>query len=235
MTSYHGGKQKIGKYIAEYINEHFKNSLYSTTYIEPFCGMLGVYKYVNTFDNYLLNDVNKSLVKMWKKWKKWSIGSKNKNKIADKLRTDKDKFFNYRDDTSSSWKKGFIGHFYDFRGIYFSSYKVRPESALLNSINKCIDIGKKLDDDNAQIISSSYRNINVSNSVIYCDPPYMKQSKYYDDQRIVNNDFKYDEFIEWCKKMKSQNNILLMSEYDADSEIFTEVKNFGKEKLYILR
>jgi site-specific DNA-adenine methylase len=231
MTSYHGGKQRIGKHIASYINEKYGGRGYS--YIEPFCGMLGVYRYVDKFDDYILGDVNKSLIKMWKKWKKKTTREKKKEKILNKLRTNKDTFMNYKEDTSSSWKKGFIGHFYDFRGIYFSSYKIRPESALLKSINNCIDIGEKLDSDDASLVSSSYRSINACRCVIYCDPPYLKQSKYYDDERVVNNDFKYEEFIEWCKKMKQQDNVILMSEYDADKSIFTEVLNFGKEKLYI--
>ena len=49
MTSYHGGKQRIGKVLAEII---YKTSialedkdLKIRGYCEPFCGMLGMYRH----------------------------------------------------------------------------------------------------------------------------------------------------------------------------------------------
>lgn len=49
---------------------------------------------------------------------------------------------------------------------------------------------------------------NTSNSVIYCDIPYRNTTKY------KTETFDYERFYEWCKKMKSQNNIVLISEYN---------------------
>ena len=52
MTSYHGGKQKIGEKIAE---EIFKATMtitqgqYPAGYCEPFCGMLGVFRHIIDF------------------------------------------------------------------------------------------------------------------------------------------------------------------------------------------
>jgi site-specific DNA-adenine methylase len=78
MTSYHGGKQKIGKELAKIIyetsleiseDENFKIK----GYCEPFCGMLGVYKHIPELfkDNkpklkYKAGDMNKSVIMMWK-------------------------------------------------------------------------------------------------------------------------------------------------------------------------
>ena len=49
MTSYHGGKQKSGKQISEFIvnftSKYVKNN-YIKGYWEPFCGMMSVYKHV---------------------------------------------------------------------------------------------------------------------------------------------------------------------------------------------
>lgn len=49
-------------------------------------------------------------------------------------------------------------------------------------------------------------NTNISDYVIYCDPPYKGTTKY------KTEDFPYDEYYDWCRKM-SKNNIVLCSEY----------------------
>lgn len=238
MVSYHGGKQKIGKEIAKIINDLNYERKYEN-YVEPFCGMLGVYKHVSSFSSfssYHINDFNKSLIQMWKKFKKynWEDTKIDLEYFTEKLVTDKDEFNSYKIDGKSSWKKGFIGHFYDFRGIYFSSYKIRGIETLKKSILNCKEIGEKLKSDDTKITRGSYKHIDVSDSVIYCDPPYEKQSKYYDDKREVNKDFVKTEFIDWCYKMKEKNNQILVSEYSIDDANFKEIFSCGKEKLYML-
>ena len=51
MTSYHGGKQRIGKQLAEIIVDESIGVVEGDEfdikgYCEPFCGMLGVYRYI---------------------------------------------------------------------------------------------------------------------------------------------------------------------------------------------
>ena len=231
MVSYHGGKQKIGKEIADIINS-FRDESGLTSYVEPFCGMLGVYKHVSGFSSFFINDANKSLIKMWKKFK--NNTDTDLEYFTNKLETNRDEFNLYKLDGKSNWKKGFIGHFYDFRGIYFSSYKIRGIETLKKSILNCIQISKKLKLDDTKITQNSYKKIDVSNSIIYCDPPYEKQSKYYDDKREVNKDFIKKEFIMWCYDMKKKNNIILVSEYQMEDPNFKEIFSCGKEKLYVL-
>ena len=68
MTSYHGGKQKIGRKIAEKISESVVEYLpYIKGYCEPFCGMLGVYRHIPIYldvKRYKAGDCNKSLILM---------------------------------------------------------------------------------------------------------------------------------------------------------------------------
>lgn len=54
-------------------------------------------------------------------------------------------------------------------------------------------------------------NKNISQYVIYCDPPYRNTVKY------ATNDFPYDEFYQWCRDL-SKNNIVLISEYSMPSD-----------------
>ena len=56
-----------------------------------------------------------------------------------------------------------------------------------------------------------YKELDVSNAVIYCDPPYQGTTKY------STGKFNYDEFWDWCRKM-SENNIVFVSEYNAPDD-----------------
>ena len=53
----------------------------------------------------------------------------------------------------------------------------------------------------------SFQDVNnIKGFVIYCDPPYRGTTKY------KTEEFPYDEYYDWCRKM-AQNNIVLCSEY----------------------
>ena len=101
MTSYHGGKQRIGKKLANIIVEESvviaeNEGLKIKGYCEPFCGMLGVYQHIpNLYDNelnlrskeglenlnYVAGDTNNSVVMMWKAAQK---GWKPPTKVSEK-------------------------------------------------------------------------------------------------------------------------------------------------------
>ncbi len=54
---------------------------------------------------------------------------------------------------------------------------------------------------------TDYREINISNALIYCDPPYQGVTGYIDD-------FDHEAYWEWVRRM-SKTNIVLCSEYAA--------------------
>ena len=56
----------------------------------------------------------------------------------------------------------------------------------------------------------SYEDISVSNTLIYCDPPYEGTTKYKDD-------FDHKTYWDWVRKM-SKKNIVLCSEYNAPED-----------------
>ena len=82
MTSYHGGKKRIGKEISgiivdESINISEDEGWKIKGYCEPFCGMLGVYQHIpKLFEEeglklkYKAGDTNKSVIMMWNEAKK---------------------------------------------------------------------------------------------------------------------------------------------------------------------
>ena len=53
---------------------------------------------------------------------------------------------------------------------------------------------------------------NITNSLIYCDPPYQGTTGY------KTGAFNHEEFFEWCRQMKSKGNIVFVSEYNAPDD-----------------
>lgn len=59
-------------------------------------------------------------------------------------------------------------------------------------------------------IHDSYENLNISDVLIYCDPPYEGTIKYKDD-------FDHEKYWDWVRHM-SKKNIVLCSEYNAPED-----------------
>ena len=232
MTSYHGGKQRIGKHLAPVIyneatyiqdEEGFKIK----GYCEPFCGMLGVYQHIPEMFGgelkYKAGDQNKSLIMMWQATQKgWKPPTTKSKKEYEDLRYNK----------KSSAIKGFIGHVATFRGIYFGHYYTGfTNSKVKYSSKKVSDIGTKL--KNVTFSSGLYTQFsNLKNYIIYCDPPYENTAQRYYDDEINMLKFDSDQFWNWCRKM-SKNNIVFVSSYNAPKD-FEKIWQHNQEKLYIM-
>ena len=52
----------------------------------------------------------------------------------------------------------------------------------------------------------------ITDSLIYCDPPYQGTAGYKTGQ------FNHEEFFDWCRLMKSKGNIVFVSEYNAPED-----------------
>ena len=218
MTSYHGGKQKIGEKIAE---EIFKATMtvtqgqYPAGYCEPFCGMLGVFRHIPfifseaTF-NMKAGDYNKSLIMMWQKAQKgW---------IPPTTCTEK-RYNELKEQTRASAEKGFIGHQYSFAGQYFKGYRgiYGNKGEYKKASENVREIAEELKD--VVFSQGSYTQFSrLKNYVIYCDPPYTDNSKsYYFDEEHTRLTFDHVEFWKWCLKM-AKNNIVFVSEYTCPKE-----------------
>lgn len=211
MVSYHGGKQKIGKEIS-IILINIMEEMNIHRYIEPFVGMCGVLiNVIDKSDNkyqYFANDINSSLIKMWKKLqtKKW----------IPPIECDQELYDYYKYNSKSSAEKGFICHCCSFGGIYLKGYRGKYGGKkimdLKNQSNKLINMGKSLHD--VKFYNKDYSLFSdIKNSLIYCDPPYSIYNSYYDEKGHKLN-FNEKIFWEWCDYM-SINNIVIVSEYNA--------------------
>ncbi len=225
MTSYSGGKQKIGKEIAECIIGcalYFEDesSFKPKGYCEPFCGMLGVYEPIYDISNdfwksfkWKAGDVNKSVILMWKASQK---GWKPPTRCSEA------KFQRLRYDGKDSAEKGFIGHQFSFGGQYFRGHREKygnsPSSRYKSVSAKVSKIGKNL--KKVDFSAGNYtRYGNLKNYIIYCDPPYAKCNMYF-DKNLHRRKFDNKKFWTWARKM-SKDNLVFISELEAPKDFIS--------------
>lgn len=81
-----------------------------------------------------------------------------------------------------------------------------------------------------EFICCSYKDLSsVTNSLIYCDPPYQGTTGY------KTGEFNHEEFFDWCRGMKSKGNSVFVSEYNAPEDFESvwqgEIKtNFSSQR-----
>lgn len=210
MTSYHGGKQKTGKIIAEVILDNVKNKSI-VGYCEPFCGMLGVYRHVYQSLSsipqfkFKAGDMNESLILMWKKCQKGWIPPVKCSQV----------FYNrLKSQNKPSAIKGFIGHQYSFGGQYFKGYRGLYKNND-NYSKASLEVAKIANElKKVRFKHGNFKQYsNLKNYIIYCDPPYSRSNYYFDEEhnRLY---FDHIEFWNWCLDM-SKNNIVFVSEYSC--------------------
>jgi len=246
MTAYHGGKQRIGKEIAEVIYEisielEEDGEMDIIGYCEPFVGMGGVYQHIPEMFKghkpklkYKAGDVNKSVIMMWKAAQKgWIPPIKITKTSYEKLKKKK----------GSSPEKGYVGHQYGFCGQYFGTYNGRMANAGKKNVStKVCRIAKTL--KSVTFTPGDYtRYGNLKNYVIYCDPPYANHmQKYFTEDRHPRGKFDHKAFWEWCYKM-SEDNLVFVSEYSASRVYADKVYSVkdrkklegGNENLYLVK
>jgi site-specific DNA-adenine methylase len=236
MTSYHGGKQRIGKEIAQVIHDTVSKiesqmGIAFKGYVEPFCGMLGVYqhipdlfKYHIPYLKYQAGDINESVIKMWKALQEgWTPPTKCSEK----------RFYQLKGNGKSSAEKGFVGHACSFRGVYFGSFSDEITSQRLKySKEKVLAISEQFKKNKVHFTSEDYSYWNgLKGYIMYCDPPYITQSIYPDEYHKFRK-FEHLRFYEWVEKM-AKNNLVFVSE--RIKLPYTLIKTFANnEKLYLI-
>lgn len=64
-----------------------------------------------------------------------------------------------------------------------------------------------------EFICCSYEDLShITNSLIYCDPPYQSTTGY------KTGAFNHEAFFDWCRKMKAKGNSVFVSEYNAPDD-----------------
>ena len=162
-------------------------------------------------DNKYGCDINKYLIELLDAIKDgWLPPKEISEELYNNIQKNKDNYDNYL--------VGFVGFCCSFGSKFFGGYargyktdgKTRRNyaSESYRNLRKQAPNLKDIHFD-----CRDFRNINsnISNFVIYCDPPYRGTTKY------KTEEFPYEEFYRWCRKM-AKNNIVLVSEYNMPND-----------------
>ena len=104
-------------------------------------------------------------------------------------------------------------------------FSVLQQLGRLQALERLQQLQYVEDDATHQFTTFDYKHFsNVTNAIIYLDPPYESTGKYYHE-----NEMNYKDFYDWAVKM-SKNNIVLISSYTVSDNRFEKVYNFEKAR-----
>jgi DNA adenine methylase len=202
MTSYQGGKKRIGKRIHAVISEleWVLTGGNSLPYFEPFVGMAGVLKHfaVEPKRKVTACDANIDLILMWQALQKgWTPPKKCTREYFEEL----------KHSTTHSPERAFIGIVASFGTIFFGAYRLEYD---LGQGYRAL-MGIKPDILRVRFLKArSYDRHRPKGKLIYCDPPYLNNnlnSKYFQN-------FDHEAFWETMREW-SLENLVVVSESHA--------------------
>lgn len=210
MTTYQGGKKRLGKRISHII-KLVENDLYNEKldYFEPFVGMAGVIRHFSNENRKLYaNDINKDIILMWKAIQKgWKPPLTCTEEEYEKLKLSK----------KHSANRGFIGTVASWGGIFFHYYRLnynKNKDYIREGYNGIMKIKPYIIDVNF-IDSESFDTFKPEGFVVYCDPPYKgnklgTSSSYF---QTFDHEHFWNIMREWSK-----NNLVIISESTAPKD-----------------
>lgn len=208
MTRYHGGKMRIAKYLAPFIEARLSDDS-PTTYCEPFCGMLSIFDAIAPYalagKRVLISDIDKDVAAMWQAAQS---GHWDPPQFVDAA------FYHQlkRNPDADAATRCFVGHQYSFIGTYFNTFS--PLKDPVKVARRVRSIGSKLHDAGAEVRAADYRDIlDLTNAVVYCDPPYANTHC-----RFTTSKFDNDAFWDWCRATARTGNHIFISEFSAPSD-----------------
>lgn len=236
---YTGSKARISKDLTDIFNKIIvENNV--DNYIEPFVGGANVIENIVCKNRYGF-DNNKYLIALWKKvLSGWTppdfIDKETYQKVKVNPELFPDEFV------------GVAGICASYNGNWFSSYGAIGIRSSNGKIEKYYEqavrgVLKQIEKlKNVKFAHRDYKSLDVSkmkDCLVYCDPPYAKNKKVYNDKG-----FNHEEFWEWARKL-SENNYVIVSEYEAPADFSViwekqlgkmfpkQKKDTPKEKLFV--
>jgi site-specific DNA-adenine methylase len=201
---YVGSKNRIAKHIVQIIQSYIDKN--TKGYLEPFVGGANVIDKI-TFRNKIGCDIHKNLIALLKK------AQTDTSDIPERiLETEyievKNNQFKYNE-----WYIGLVGFCASFGAKYFGGYARDSKDEdtgkwSYGAINNLKEQSASLRD--IKFYCRNFIDIDsnkLTDYVIYCDIPYKNTTKY------KTEEFPYEYFYEWCKKLSKRNTVLI-SEYD---------------------
>lgn len=209
---YMGSKSKIKKDILPILQKIIDDNNIST-YIEPFVGGANIIDSIKC-QNKIGGDKSETLIELLKYVRDGGeLPSEVSKELYDEVRRNKN------NDKYDKWFIGAIGYLASYNGRYFDGGYAKTIITKTGAIRNYYDEAKRNLENQSKylqgidFIYGEYTQFsNISNSLIYCDPPY-KDTKQYN----TSKNFNHDMFWEWCRTM-SKNNIVIISEEKAPKD-----------------
>ena len=207
---YLGGKQRMAKHIVPFIQKELVTPGI-THYYEPFLGAGSVFIAVKTDKIKVGADICRPLMLLWEHVQSGGL-------LPEAIT--ESEYIEARNGPES-WLQAFIGFGCSFGGKWFGGYargktnkgqprnyaaeakrswEIRRDALLGNEVFVCLPFNHILDGG-------------ITNSVIYCDPPYAGTTRY--DAAGAWNP---TTFWAWAQQMAAQGNVVFVSEYSAPAE-----------------
>lgn len=195
---YFGGKARIAKPLAAYLNSQLKEG---QPFVDLFCGSCNVISKIESSRVRIANDLHYELIEMWKYVKQGGSLPDNISEVE----------YQTTREFGEPWLRGFVGFGCSFAGKYFGGYARGSEKRnyCTNAKNSVLAKMKTLKD--VQLSNKSYKDVELlENSMLYCDIPYKNSVGY------SVGDFHHEEFYKWAEQKQLEGFTVLVSEYSKN-------------------
>ena len=212
---YMGSKSRIAKDIVPIIQSYINNNDIDI-YIEPFVGGANVIDKIKC-NKKIGSDLNPYLIALLKRVQNGEpLYEEVSKELYDKVRTS----YNNNDNKYADWEYGNVGFLASYNGRFFDGgYGKSVYENLKNGKIRYRDYYRESKDNilsqnlsNIEFNVMNYREYNLTNALIYCDPPYQNTKKFSNSV-----EFNFNEFWNIIRKW-SENNIVLVSELNAPND-----------------
>jgi len=188
---YFGGKQRISKPMAEFINSILKDD---QPFVDAFCGSCNVISKINPDRHRVANDYHHELIEMWKALQ---AGWEPPENVSEQ------EYYTIKEGGFPE-EKAFVGFGCSYSGKYWGGYARGGENRnyAKNAYNSTMKKMKTLFD--VEFTHGSYQDIILpADALVYCDIPYKDTTGY------STGSFDHEEFYEWARNTPN----VIVSEY----------------------
>lgn len=215
--NYMGSKASISNSIVPIIQKCIMFSGYDH-YIEPFVGGANIIEHIKC--NIRIGaDINRYLISLLRYAQLHEISDFPEDVTYEEYCSVRDAF-NIKSAKYEDWYVGCVGFLSSFNGRFFDGGFAKPHYSDGQHREPYKEHLRNLMKQNLSgidFICCDYKSFsNISNHVVYCDPPYANTKDY-----NRNKDFDSDEFWDFARKL-SDSNIVLISEQAAPKD-FMEI------------
>lgn len=207
---YFGGKARIAKPLAEYLNTQLK---IDQPFVDLFCGSCNVISKIDSNRLRIANDLHPELMAMWKSTQDGEFAPyRIDESVYKEMKKDKENII------YPAWFRGFIGFGCSFAGKYFRGFAKSTihQDYYQCALNSTLKKAQFLKD--VKFLNKSYQDVELpKGALVYCDIPYDRSTAY------SVGKFDHAEFHKWAKQKQSEGFEILVSEYGKNARTDWEI------------